>query len=763
FVANEIRPVFVEELEFLQFNQHFKYDKNEKYPLMWAQKNVFWADGEKVAQLNKIEYGKPITAEFFFNRKKKLQPVDILKMLKNKENIEIMDALIFDTLKRIKEMFVQYPNHIPYIAFSGGKDSVVLLDLCHRVLPLNVPVVFSDTDMELPDTYKVWEQIQEKYPDRKFMRVQANKSAIENWQLFGPPSRVLRWCCSVHKSTPAILALRNSLTSTDSKPTSKFLCFVGVRGDESPRRSEYEDIGEGKKNSNQVQAMPILEWSAHELWFYIFQKNLIINEAYRKGNARVGCLFCPLSSGSGRPLVLAEYLYHNAVKPYVDVIINSSNREFNSQKDAEKFVFEGGWFARNNGVYLSEGIEFPSMEINELGVSFFLSKGLFQSVLEWLKTIGHIEKHNDKEWTILSKHDNIGVIVEKKKHGDKLSLFASRGQLDKKFISSVSLLIRKVVGCVACGACEAECRHGAIDFKSKTNIMIDETRCIHCLKCHLPEYGCLRFYSKRITRGKSMNISGVGKYQNFGLQPNWISILSDKRENFRLESPLGPNQVQSAISWFHEAGLIIDGKSLQLTRLLTVAEYLGFDSVLLWQLIWEGLVNNSSLVKWYVCNFPIHIQKDTHELENILSQRVASPATCVAASKSFRNLLKNSPLGTGDLPLVRLELKGNQVKSLTRLPVVPSNLVVLYGLYLMGHLTKRNSFNVREMMSADFEMPCVSPLYAFGVEPSEFQRICNGLSGKYPDFLSVSFTLGLDEVRLNVQKTLDDVLDLVLN
>jgi hypothetical protein len=259
-----------------------------------------------------------------------------------------------------------------------------------------------------------------------------------------------------------------------------------------------------------------------------------------------------------------------------------------------------------------------------------------------------------------------------------------------------------------------------------------------------------------------MNISGVGKYQNFGLQPSWISILSNKRENFRLESPLGPNQIQSAISWFIEAGLIVDGKSLRPTRLLAVAENLGFESIMLWQLIWIRLANNSPIVKWYICQFPLNVPTKTETLESILSQRVISPATCLAASKSFRNLLKNSPLGASDSPLVCLEMKGKTVKSLTRLSVVPPNLVVLYGLYLMGQLTKRNAFTVREMMSADFEMPCVSPLYTFGIEPSEFQRICNGLSSKYPDFLSVSFTLGLDEIRLNVQKTIDEVLDLVL-
>ena len=46
-----------------------------------------------------------------------------------------------------------------YVAFSGGKDSVVALDLVQRALPHNkFKVLFGDTGMEFPDTYEAVEE-----------------------------------------------------------------------------------------------------------------------------------------------------------------------------------------------------------------------------------------------------------------------------------------------------------------------------------------------------------------------------------------------------------------------------------------------------------------------------------------------------------------------------------------------------------------------------------------------------------------------------
>ena len=99
-----------------------------------------------------------------------------------------------------------------------------------------------------------------------------------------------------------------------------------------------------------------------------------------------------------------------------------------------------------------------------------------------------------------------------------------------------------------------------------------------------------------------MNISGINKYMTFGLKEEWVQILADENDNFRSTSALGNRMIPSAITWFREAKLISDSTMVKPTRLLDVGKTLGFDSDLLWCLIWISLVNNSPLIKWYVCN-----------------------------------------------------------------------------------------------------------------------------------------------------------------
>lgn len=123
------------------------------------------------------------------------------------KNKVILEALAQDTIKKVYNTYVEYQNKVDifYVAFSGGKDSVVALDIVQRALPHNVfRVLFGDTGMEFPDTYEVVEATEKDCTSKNidFIRAQSKLSSEETWKLFGPPSHTNRWCCGTHKTSP---------------------------------------------------------------------------------------------------------------------------------------------------------------------------------------------------------------------------------------------------------------------------------------------------------------------------------------------------------------------------------------------------------------------------------------------------------------------------------------------------------------------------------------------------------------------------------
>ena len=58
-MSKEPRPVYYKELDILGFDKYWKYDKDDKYPYMWAEANNYFYKGRLVA---KIKGGTMCTA-----------------------------------------------------------------------------------------------------------------------------------------------------------------------------------------------------------------------------------------------------------------------------------------------------------------------------------------------------------------------------------------------------------------------------------------------------------------------------------------------------------------------------------------------------------------------------------------------------------------------------------------------------------------------------------------------------------------------------
>ncbi len=417
------------------------------------------------------EDGNPVTPE---PQGVSLRPVDIEAMVEsNREMLEIIEQT---TVKKILAIFTKYKNRVDcfYVAFSGGKDSCILLDLVKKALPRgSFVVIFGDTGMEFPDTYEVIKKTKQQCAEDgiPFYIARSHLDPKDSWKLFGPPSRVLRWCCSVHKSAPQTLKMRE-ITGKDDYTG---LAFVGVRSHESAKRAEYEYENYGRKQRGQYSHNSILEWTSSEVWLYIYANHILINEAYQKGNSRAGCIFCPMS------VKKADYIKHELypyeMEMYLDLIRNINGRNFGQ----DTYLTEGGWVSRrsgrdliNNDINYSETIKngFLTIEVTAPKTDWH----------EWIKTLGGFGE--------------IPYSVKLKKNGYMVQLpekFIRENPVIGKFFKQV---FRKSAYYVKCGVCEANCILGHLKFDGSLRI----TDCEYCLKCHDLENGCLAYDSLKIPK-----------------------------------------------------------------------------------------------------------------------------------------------------------------------------------------------------------------------------------------------------------------------
>ncbi len=239
---------------------------------------------------------------------------------------------------RIRQWHRHYHGNT-YIAFSGGKDSTVLLDLV-RDKYKDTPAMFVDTGLEFPEIrsfVKTFENVIWTKPRKSFKEVikkvgypivsKMVSMAINRYRnTFDPVQKQLRLWGGINptsgkKQTTGVIPrkyhylidapFKISEACCDflkKRPYKKFdkesgLCpYVGMMAEDSNMREvQYYKRG-CNQYSDYPKSNPLSFWTQDDIWEYIKTRDLKYSEIYDMGYSRTGCIFCLFGlQKEGRP------------------------------------------------------------------------------------------------------------------------------------------------------------------------------------------------------------------------------------------------------------------------------------------------------------------------------------------------------------------------------------------------------------------------------------------------------------------------------
>ena len=501
YIATDIRPVFPEERLLLA--------------ILLKEENLHAFDNVSIWNSNSGYYFDGVKREISIKETNGL-PLEEIKKIKEiyDSNIDDIDRSGFDDIIQkfitanagryfeITDEAIKYIQGFAetismddmFVSFSGGKDSTVTSDLVTRAFAKKITHIFGDTTLEFPLTYEYRNRFAKTH---KVIRAKNYEKNFENLcEEIGPPSRVMRWCCTVFKT--------GAITKTLSqvfKDKTNVLTFYGIRKSESSSRSKYDRESESPKITKQTVVSPIIEWIDFDVWLYILTAGIDYNEAYKLGYSRVGCWCCP-NNGAWSEFLSKVHMNEQYVH-WRDILVSFANKI--GKPDAEEYVDSGNWKARQGGQGLEIAntsiIKFEPCATEDNAFNYELQNLITEDLYELFKPFGYINKElgNKRlgEVYVLDRNGNVVLVLQGRVGTNRLKVTIKKTNIaGANSLSAaegkIKCQLTKYQMCMGCKACASVCKHNAISVHSTRNeeedtetliYKIDDEKCVRCTEC----------------------------------------------------------------------------------------------------------------------------------------------------------------------------------------------------------------------------------------------------------------------------------------
>lgn len=200
----------------------------------------------------------------------------------------------------LKWAFDKYGDKVAF-ANSFGAEDVVLTDMIAKINP-KVRIFTLDTGRLPQETYKVWEELEDKY-NIKITPYFPDKAEVEDMlskhgpNLFYKSLELRKLCCKVRKMNP----LKRAMSGL-----SAWIC--GLRREQSVTRSDVKQVEEGAVS----KINPLIDWTEKQVWDYIKENNVPYNKLHDQNYPSIGCVPCTRAVKPGEDVRAGRWWWETA-------------------------------------------------------------------------------------------------------------------------------------------------------------------------------------------------------------------------------------------------------------------------------------------------------------------------------------------------------------------------------------------------------------------------------------------------------------------